>query len=151
MYLETNCWWLIFSPVVVGTWRKLDSWLLGTKQKWKNCESVAHRCRTKFNDDTENMSNLPKIWNSYLRLKVSISSFIYNFKRKVKATHFYLIVGNSPIRNKGYSDQDSIVSDISSAVCSSMITKHDEMQEYVNQVCSNRHFHIERGFILFWI
>jgi len=35
---------------------------------------------------------------------------------------------------KSYSDQESVVSDISSAVCSSTITKHEEIQQYVNQV-----------------
>lgn len=37
-------------------------------------------------------------------------------------------------RGRGYSDQDSVVSDISIAVSSSTITKQDELQQYVEQV-----------------
>merc|ERR1711946_49107 len=41
---------------------------------------------------------------------------------------------------KSYSDQESVVSDISSAVGSSTITKHEEIQQYVNQVYLNIQF-----------
>ena len=68
-------------------------------------------------------------------------SFIW---KKVALTYFYLISESRhrEDRGRGYSDQDSVVSDISIAVSSSTITKQDELQQYVEQVSLRVPLHV---------